>query len=96
MHRGKCANIGTLSLTPKRMSSTAVRFGRYSLALALRSAFFTQFRVDANSYFLKNNRKTLSEFKGSIYSTDFRQISLKHFRNNNKLYIYIYICGGKF
>ena len=93
MHLGKCANIGTLSLTPKRMSSTAVRFGRYSLALALRSEFFTQFRVDANSYFLKNNRKTLSEFIGSIYSTDFRQISLKHFRNNNKK---IYICGGKF
>ena len=52
--------------TPKRMSSTAVRFGRYSLALALRSEFFTEFRVDANSYFLKNNKKTLSEFTGSI------------------------------
>ena len=52
--------------TPKRMSSTAVRFGRYSLALALRSEFFTEFRVDANSYFLKNNKKTSSEFTGSI------------------------------
>ena len=75
------------------MSFTAVRFGRYSLALALRSEFFTEFRVDANSYFLKNNQKTLSEFTGSINSTDFRQISLKHFRNNNKK-IYIYVAGN--
>ena len=33
----KCANVVTLSRTQRKLYSTAVRFGRYSLTLALRS-----------------------------------------------------------
>ena len=45
--------MGTLSRARRRLQSTAARFGRYTLALALRSVllnFFKEFRVGANFY----------------------------------------------
>ena len=57
MRLGKCTIRGTFSRTQRRLWSTLVRFGRYNLALALRSEFFTEFRIDSNSNLSIHNRK---------------------------------------
>ena len=49
--------MGRFSRSRRRLWSTAVRFGRYNLALALRSKFFTEFIIISNSYLLIDNRK---------------------------------------
>ena len=57
MRLGKCTIRGTFSRTQRRLWSTLVRFGRYNLALTLRSEFFTEFRIDSNSNLSIHNRK---------------------------------------
>ena len=57
MRHGKCATMATFSHIRRRLWYTAVKFGRYNLALALRFEFFSEFRIDSNSYLLTDNRE---------------------------------------
>ena len=86
LHLGKCAIMGTLTRTRKRLRSTAVRFGRYSLAPALRYVLlhFSEFRVDANFCHLIDNRKIkpgILQFARAEHDTKKKKINFDYLKS---------------